>query len=153
MGKIRDRWYRLVAGGLLQAKKRLATKLARQIEITAEHAAQWRIVQRQFIALKDDMKKILADRDDQIVILKEHVKAAKEGRTDDVETAKDIIRERMGMDPDAPGKMDILRKQLRQECAYVMYLEDNLEDGLTEFNDIPKEERKVYFERVDERAR
>ena len=155
MGKIKDTWYKLVGGGLLQtiadldaSNEELAARLAKQIGITREHAEHWRHTERLLVALKKE----ISEYPEKISVLKEHVKAAKEGRTDDVEAAMGIIRERMKMDPDLPGKMDMLRQQLRQECAYVLYLEENLTEGATEFNDLSGEQRKNYFERVDARV-
>ena len=118
MEKIKDRWYRLVAKGLVTAhadmvaaNDYLAARFSKQLKITAEQ---------------------------------------------DSRLAIQIIRERAGIDPTLPGKMDLLRQHLRQELAVDMYHEELLHlftDGdYTSFNDLSLEERKKYFERVDEQV-
>ena len=155
MGRIKDTWYKLVAGGLLQTiddldatYDELNIRLVRQRVLTFEYSEKWEATEKQLAALKKDVKTY----PEQISVLKEHVKAAKDGRTDDVEIAMKMMRERADMDPDWRGKLNMLRERLRQECAYILYLEEKLAGAVTEFNDLPQEERKLYFERVDERT-
>ena len=150
----------MVAGGLLQTiddldanYDELNMRLVRQRVLTFQYSEKWEATEKQLAALKKDVKTY----PEQISILKEHVKAAKDGRTDDVEIAMKMMRERAGMDPDWRGKLAMLRDHLRQELATNSYYEELLqlftEGDYTQFNKLSLEERKAYFEGVDERAR
>lgn len=70
---------------------------------------------------------------------------------EDTRVATQIVRERMGMDLNAPGKIDILRQQLRQELAVSAWLQENLREGVTvaDFDALSKDDRRHYFEEVD----
>ena len=78
---------------------------------------------------------------------------AQDSRTADAAAVAQVINERMGSDKNLPGKLDILRAQLKQELAYIAYLEENLAKGTTPFNDLTLETRKEYFERVEGQVR
>ena len=73
----------------------------------------------------------------------------KDARSPDVAATVQLIKERMNpVSKKAAGMLEIISKQLRQECAYVLYLEE-LAVSFTPFNDLPLEKREAYFKRVD----
>jgi hypothetical protein len=43
----------------------------------------------------------------------------------------------------------LLRDALITEMAYNMYLEQNIPDNITPFNDLPVKTRRKYFEKVE----
>ena len=124
--EIKEAWYKLVAGDLLDS-------LHKQIDITKEHAKSRGFAEQKIKQLEQRLE----------------VNCKQE----DVEIATQIVRERIGMDHSAAGKIEMLRQQLKQELAYTAYLEENVVDGITPFNDLPLETRVQYFERAEEQAR
>jgi hypothetical protein len=51
---------------------------------------------------------------------------------------------------DLRGRIDILSKNLKQELAYIAYLEDMIRPHYkVDFNGLPLEKREEYFKRVD----
>ena len=47
------------------------------------------------------------------------------------------------------AQIQLLRKQVRQELAVNEYLVENQKEGTTDFNNLPIETRKSYFDKVD----
>ncbi|MCV0439771.1 MAG: hypothetical protein K5880_14180 [Hydrogenophaga sp.] len=145
MANFKAWWYRLVAGGLLR-------QLGEQIAATKSNALSWAAADQ----VADDLRKEVNELRRQVPMLKSELKYAQESRTADAAATAQIVRERMGMDADLPGKMDLLRQQLKQELAYVAYLEEIKEHYAGDqpsFNALPLEERQRYFEQVEGQVR
>lgn len=123
---IKDRWYRLVAKGLVAAH---ADMVAANEYVTARWSEQLDITQQYATRLA----------------------------AQDSGLAVQIMRERAGIDLTLPGKLDLLRQHLKQELAVGLYHEELLHlftDGdYTPFNKLSLEERKKYFEQIDEQVR
>jgi len=142
MANFKEWWYRLVAGGLLR-------QLEEQRDATSANALSWAAAEK----IADDFRTEVNDLRRKMAILTSELKYAQDSRTADAAAVAQVINERMGSDKNLPGKLDILRAQLKQELAYIAYLEENLVKGTTPFNDLTLETRKEYFERVEGQVR
>jgi hypothetical protein len=95
------------------------------------------------------LKQTLREAADTIQQLRNEIAYLKDARSPDVAATVQLIKERMNpVSKKTAGMLEIISKQLRQECAYVLYLEE-LAVSFTPFNDLPLEKREAYFKRVD----
>jgi len=135
MGKIRDRWYKIVARDLwynwLDA---------------LDDLKGLQMLQRHISTLEQTVLNLEKERDS----------FAQQASTNDAQLAMQIMREKAGIDFSLPGKIAMLREQLHQELAVNEYYEDLLHmftDGdYTKFNGLSLDERKGYFAEVDKKV-
>ena len=80
----------------------------------------------------------------------------KDARSADVAAAAQIvqgrIQEQLPIRKSADGRVELLRQHLRQELAYIIYLEECLHKAgieILDFNSVPKDKRETYFKNVD----
>lgn len=142
MANFKAWWYKLVANDLWYRCKDLELDLSDRSSSLVQQTK-----------LADDMREELNHLRRKTAILSSELKYAEDSRTADAAAVAQVINERMGTDKNLPGKLDILRAQLKQELAYIAYLEENLVKGTTSFNDLDLEIRKEYFERVEGQVR
>jgi hypothetical protein len=135
MEKIKAWWYKLVASDLVLKIKLVDARLASEKIISDALRKELNSVRRRYAEVTEKL----------------HMKLA----NDDSRAAVQILRERMGMDSTLPGKLDIVRQQLRQELAVACYHDELLEHYASDqcsFDDLPLEERKRYFKMIDDQT-
>lgn len=127
----------------------LLRELESQKDATASNALEWAAADSRADELRIEVNELRR----KAAMLGSELKYAQDSRTADAAAVAQVINERMGADKNLPGKLDLLRQQLKQELAYIAYLEENQTAGTTLFNDLPLETRKQYFERVEGNVR
>src|SRR6185503_5684065 len=91
------------------------------------------------------LKKTIKDMSTEIQYLKD-------ARSPDVAAVVQVVNERINQQlpikNPTDGRVVLLAKRLRQESAYILYLEEQL-GSFTPFNDLSREKREGYFKRID----
>ena len=91
------------------------------------------------------LKKTVKDMSTEIQYLKD-------ARSTDVAAVAQVVNERINQQlpikNPTDGRVVLLAKRLRQESAYILYLEEQL-GSFTPFNDLSREKREGYFKRID----
>lgn len=149
MANIKTWWYNLVAKRLVTERDDLQCKLNNQLGITKQHVDQWIRADQRVTFLQEQVDILQRE----LANAQTRVEMTQDLKMIDRRAVVDIVRERLGMDDTLPGKLDLLRQQLKQELAYIVYLEENQVDGTTPFNKLPLDKRKIYFERVEGQVR
>lgn len=149
MKNLKAWWYSLVAGSLIEERDQLQSRLDTQLEVTKQHADRWVRANQRVNVLHEQVEVLKRELTDAKIL----VEMAQDAEMTDRRAVVDVVRERLGMDGNLAGKLDLLRSQLKQELAYIAYLEENQVDGTTPFNELPLETRKTYFERVEGQVR